>query len=107
MYVNLAHRLKLVCACLAVLLPRYLGACLLAAILLMRPHKFAQAKREHREFEAKYGKKASLQPIKTFFEYKYLLSIDGTVAAYRLPALLAGTSTVFKQVCSLCVCLCA
>lgn len=30
-------------------------------------------------------------------QYKYQLNIDGTVAAYRLPYLLAGDSLVFKQ----------
>lgn len=33
----------------------------------------------------------------TKFQYKYQLNIDGTVAAYRLPYLLAGNSLVFKQ----------
>ncbi|CAG0894709.1 unnamed protein product [Cyprideis torosa] len=32
-----------------------------------------------------------------FFDYKYQISLDGTVAAYRLPYLLAGSSAVFKQ----------
>eukprot|EP00736_Rhodelphis_marinus_P011441 Rmarinus@m.19832 len=32
-----------------------------------------------------------------FWLNKYLLSIDGTVAAYRMPALIAGNSVVFKQ----------
>ena len=32
-----------------------------------------------------------------FFNYKYQLCLDGTVAAYRLPYLLAGGSVVFKQ----------
>lgn len=31
------------------------------------------------------------------FQYKYQLNIDGTVAAYRFPYLLAGDSLVFKQ----------
>lgn len=30
-------------------------------------------------------------------QYKYQLNIDGTVAAYRFPYLLAGDSLVFKQ----------
>jgi hypothetical protein len=30
-------------------------------------------------------------------QYKYQLNMDGTVAAYRFPFLLAGGSTVFKQ----------
>ena len=33
----------------------------------------------------------------TFSQYKYQLNVDGTVAAYRLPYLLAGGSLVFKQ----------
>ncbi|XP_061579988.1 protein O-glucosyltransferase 2 isoform X1 [Cololabis saira] len=32
-----------------------------------------------------------------FFKYKYQINIDGTVAAYRLPYLLAGDSVVLKQ----------
>jgi len=32
-----------------------------------------------------------------FFNYKYQLNIDGTVAAYRFPYLLAGSGVVFKQ----------
>ncbi|KAM6447311.1 protein O-glucosyltransferase 2 isoform 2-T5 [Liasis olivaceus] len=32
-----------------------------------------------------------------FFKYKYQINIDGTVAAYRLPYLLAGNSLVLKQ----------
>nr|XP_028584015.1 protein O-glucosyltransferase 2 isoform X1 [Podarcis muralis] len=32
-----------------------------------------------------------------FFKYKYQINIDGTVAAYRLPYLLAGSSVVLKQ----------
>ena len=35
-------------------------------------------------------------PFFEFFNYKYQLCIDGTVAAYRLPYLLAGGSVVFK-----------
>lgn len=30
-------------------------------------------------------------------QYKYQINIDGTVAAYRLPYLLAGDSVVLKQ----------
>ena len=30
-------------------------------------------------------------------KYKYQINIDGTVAAYRFPYLLAGDSAVFKQ----------
>ncbi|KAF3695058.1 KDEL motif-containing protein 1 Precursor [Channa argus] len=32
-----------------------------------------------------------------FFKYKYQINVDGTVAAYRLPYLLAGDSVVLKQ----------
>lgn len=32
-----------------------------------------------------------------YLQYKYQLNIDGTVAAYRFPYLLAGNSVVFKQ----------
>ena len=31
------------------------------------------------------------------FQYKYQLNLDGTVAAFRFPYLLAGDSLVFKQ----------
>lgn len=33
----------------------------------------------------------------SLFQYKYQINIDGTVAAYRFPYLLAGDSLVFKQ----------
>ncbi|GAB1609416.1 protein O-glucosyltransferase 2-like [Argonauta hians] len=47
--------------------------------------------------ETKYGK--LVQPISffDFFKHKYQLNIDGTVAAYRFPYLLAGSSVVLKQ----------
>lgn len=32
-----------------------------------------------------------------YFQYKYQINIDGTVAAYRFPYLLAGNAVVFKQ----------
>ncbi|XP_078513629.1 protein O-glucosyltransferase 2 [Lissotriton helveticus] len=32
-----------------------------------------------------------------FFKYKYQINVDGTVAAYRLPYLLAGNSVILKQ----------
>jgi len=32
-----------------------------------------------------------------FFKYKYQINVDGTVAAYRFPYLLAGNSVVLKQ----------
>ena len=49
-----------------------------------------------REEEAKYGK-APYVSFFRFFDYKYSLNIDGTVAAYRLPYLLAGDSLLMKQ----------
>ena len=48
-----------------------------------------------REEEAKLGR-APHVPFFDFFDYKYQLCVDGTVAAYRLPYLLAGGSVVFK-----------
>ncbi|KAL5467022.1 hypothetical protein EMCRGX_G031189 [Ephydatia muelleri] len=47
--------------------------------------------------EELYGPIASYVGMSSFFKYKYQLNIDGTVAAYRLPFLLAGGSLVFKQ----------
>lgn len=35
--------------------------------------------------------------LSIYFQYKYQLNIDGTVAAYRFPYLLAGNALVFKQ----------
>lgn len=35
--------------------------------------------------------------ITLLFQYKYQLNIDGTVAAYRFPYLMAGGSLIFKQ----------
>ncbi|XP_033228056.1 protein O-glucosyltransferase 2-like [Belonocnema kinseyi] len=45
----------------------------------------------------KYGPGQTPISFFNFFEYKYQLNIDGTVAAYRFPYLLAGGSLVFKQ----------
>lgn len=45
----------------------------------------------------KYGPKVGHISFLDFFEYKYQINIDGTVAAYRLPYLLAANSVVFKQ----------
>ena len=45
----------------------------------------------------RYGPKAPHISFIDFFKYKYQISIDGTVAAYRLPYLLAGNSVVLKQ----------
>merc|ERR1711935_559129 len=49
-----------------------------------------------REEEIKLGK-APYISFFDFFNYKYQLNIDGTVAAYRFPYLLAGSGVVFKQ----------
>jgi hypothetical protein len=56
-----------------------------------------EAKREHEVFEATHGKKAKRVTFNSGFKNKYQLNIDGTVAAYRLPALIAGNSVVLKQ----------
>lgn len=45
----------------------------------------------------KYGPGQSHVSFFNFFKYKYQLNIDGTVAAYRFPYLLAGDSLVLKQ----------
>lgn len=45
----------------------------------------------------RYGPKVQHIPLTAFFEYKYQINIDGTVAAYRLPYLLGGNSVVLKQ----------
>lgn len=45
----------------------------------------------------KYGPKVPHVSFFDFFKHKYLVSIDGTVAAYRLPFLLAGSSLLLKQ----------
>ncbi|XP_059618347.1 protein O-glucosyltransferase 2-like [Phlebotomus argentipes] len=49
-----------------------------------------------RDAEEKYGKSQRV-PFFRFFHHKYQVSMDGTVAAYRLPYLLAGDSVVLKQ----------
>ena len=49
-----------------------------------------------RDKEQELGKSPHV-PFYDFFNYKYQLCVDGTVAAYRLPYLLAGGSLVFKQ----------
>lgn len=49
-----------------------------------------------RDQEAKYGKEKHISFFK-FFDYRYSINIDGTVAAYRLPYLLAGDSLLMKQ----------
>jgi len=45
----------------------------------------------------KYGGRTQAVSFFDFFNYKYQLNIDGTVAAYRFPFLLSGSSLVFKQ----------
>lgn len=50
-----------------------------------------------RDKEQTYGPRQSHVSFFKFFDYKYQLNIDGTVAAYRFPYLLAGDSLVLKQ----------
>lgn len=50
-----------------------------------------------RDEAEKYGGKAPYISFFRFFDYKYSINIDGTVAAYRLPYLLAGDSLLMKQ----------
>ncbi|XP_015760423.1 PREDICTED: KDEL motif-containing protein 1-like [Acropora digitifera] len=47
--------------------------------------------------ESKYGPKAKHMSFFDFFKWKYQINIDGTVAAYRFPYLLAGDALVLKQ----------
>ncbi|XP_033754926.1 protein O-glucosyltransferase 2-like [Pecten maximus] len=47
--------------------------------------------------ENKYGPLVKTVPFFDFFKHKYQINIDGTVAAYRLPYLLAGGSMVLKH----------
>lgn len=47
--------------------------------------------------EEKRFPKAPYVPFFRFFDYKYSINVDGTVAAYRLPYLLAGDSLLLKQ----------
>ncbi|KAL8191033.1 UNVERIFIED_CONTAM: KDEL motif-containing protein 2 [Gekko kuhli] len=49
-----------------------------------------------REEERELGK-VPLMGFFDFFKYKYQVSVDGTVAAYRFPYLLLGDSLVMKQ----------
>ena len=42
-------------------------------------------------------RKKNLVNLFNFFQWKYQINIDGTVAAYRLPYLLAGDSLVLRQ----------
>ncbi|CAH1183215.1 unnamed protein product [Phaedon cochleariae] len=50
----------------------------------------------YRDEEDIYGPKSEHVSFFSFFDYKYQLGIDGTVAPYRMPYLLAGGSLVFK-----------
>uniref|UniRef100_A0A1B0DJB4 Glycosyl transferase CAP10 domain-containing protein n=1 Tax=Phlebotomus papatasi TaxID=29031 RepID=A0A1B0DJB4_PHLPP len=50
-----------------------------------------------RDEEQKYSPKSPRISFFDFFNYKYQVNVDGTVAAYRFPYLLAGDSVVFKQ----------
>jgi len=50
-----------------------------------------------RDKEAQYGPKQKHVSFFDFFTHKYQVSLDGTVAAYRLPYLLAGSGAVLKQ----------
>ena len=54
-----------------------------------------QDRRNDKRLQA--GKKVERIGFLDYWRYKYLLNLDGTVAAYRLPALLAGNSVVLKQ----------
>lgn len=47
--------------------------------------------------QEKYGPKSPHVSFFKFFDYKFQIGIDGTVAAYRFPYLLAGGSLIFKQ----------
>ena len=47
--------------------------------------------------EEKHGTKSKHVPFQDFFDNKFQVNIDGTVAAYRFPYLLLGNSLVFKQ----------
>lgn len=50
-----------------------------------------------RDEEETYGPKEKHISFFKFFDYKYQINLDGTVAAYRFPYLLAGDALVFKQ----------
>ncbi|KAM3964768.1 protein O-glucosyltransferase 2 [Aphomia sociella] len=50
-----------------------------------------------RDKEEEYGPKQPHISFFKFFDYKYQVNVDGTVAAYRLPYLLAGGGMVLKQ----------
>lgn len=50
-----------------------------------------------RDQEHEYGPRVDHVPFFHFFKYKYQINVDGTVAAYRMPYLLAGSGLVLKQ----------
>lgn len=50
-----------------------------------------------RNEESTYGPKSTHVSLFDFFNYKYQINVDGTVAAYRFPYLLSSNSLVFKQ----------
>uniref|UniRef100_A0A1B0CTJ2 Glycosyl transferase CAP10 domain-containing protein n=1 Tax=Lutzomyia longipalpis TaxID=7200 RepID=A0A1B0CTJ2_LUTLO len=50
-----------------------------------------------RDEEDTYGPKSPRVSFFDFFKYKFQINIDGTVAGYRFPYLLAGNSVVLKQ----------
>jgi len=45
----------------------------------------------------KYGPRVPHIQFTDFFQFKYQINVDGTVAAYRFPYLLAGNSVTLKQ----------
>ncbi|XP_039279066.1 protein O-glucosyltransferase 2 [Nilaparvata lugens] len=47
--------------------------------------------------ENQYGPKTKHISFFKFFDYKYQINLDGTVAAYRFPYLLSGGSLILKQ----------
>ncbi|KAF9406309.1 hypothetical protein HW555_013264, partial [Spodoptera exigua] len=50
-----------------------------------------------RDKESQYGPKQPHISFFKFFDFKYQINVDGTVAAYRMPYLLAGGGLVLKQ----------
>ncbi|CAF0767144.1 unnamed protein product [Rotaria sordida] len=50
-----------------------------------------------RDQKSEFEPFAEYIPMTKFFDYKYQISLDGTVASYRLPYLLAGDGLIFKQ----------
>ena len=44
-----------------------------------------------------WGYAPLIRPLPALLQHKYQVSLDGTVAAYRLPYLLAGDSVILKQ----------